>query len=84
MSEVKKPVIKKRGHKRKGTHGSLSQAGKMRQVLKQQKTFREEGSGVNIKKYPHTKKHKCPRVSNRRKYVKQIVLENRGNKNERE
>lgn len=78
MSSKKSSGYRKKG----GTHGSLSKAGKMRQTLKQQKTFREEGKGVDRKKYPHIKKHKCPRVARRKQFRRRIILNKKGNKME--
>lgn len=67
MKEPKQ--VKSSGHKSKGTHGSLSKAGKIRDQAKVQWNLRERKSkrGLRLR---HIKKHRCPKVSNRKRYEK--------------
>jgi len=55
------------------SHGSLSKAGKMRDRLQFKRGFREEEKvsrrgKLEKRKYYHHRKHKCPRVANRKRY----------------
>ncbi len=72
MKMTDKSEGKRSSHVKKGTHGSLSKAGKMR-----------EQSPINWKarghKRYHVKKHKSPKVANRRKHKNRIVLKKSGN-----
>lgn len=52
----------------KGTHGSISKAGKIRDEVNRSR-------GTNVTEH-HTKKHLHPMVANRRKYEK--MLKSRG------
>ena len=58
------------------THGSLTKAGKVRQLTPRQwaNQTRKSKSGAPLQ---HLKPHKCPRVANRRKYEKRVILRQR-------
>ena len=55
------------------THGSLAKAGKVRQRTPRQwmNQSRRSKSGAPLQ---HLKPHKSPRVANRKKYKKRIIL----------
>jgi len=55
------------------THGSLSKAGKTRELTGKPKS-RQGMRDKEMKKYAHMKAHKCPRLSARRKYEKRIEM----------
>jgi len=71
------------------THGSLTKAGKMREQtgkphFRQETitTIGKEGvKHTEIKKYQHSKKHKSPRLSGRRKYEKRILMKMQSGQN---
>ena len=58
------------------THGSLAKAGKVREKTPRQWTnqTRRSKSGAPLQ---HLKPHKSPRIANRRKYEKRIILRQR-------
>lgn len=71
------------GYARKGTHGSLSKAGKVASLSKRtfRSGFRHDKRGGKIAvKYKHKKKREGPRMRNRHKHRCRIVLK-RGTKN---
>lgn len=70
MRKVKQ--VKSSGHKSKGTHGSLSKAGKMRDQNRVQWELRERKSKRSKLRLKHIKKHRCPRVAKRKSYEKLI------------
>jgi len=59
----------RRGLGRKGTHGSLSKAGKQRSLNKPFWKVDEKGHRTH-----HNKKHKIPRLRNRSNYHRRVEL----------
>lgn len=75
---LKKPVIKKPGYRRKGTHGSLSKAGKMQELhgfSRKWRKIKKKSKGNIVTRKFKGKKKLIPRVKNRRKYHNRIILE---------
>lgn len=65
----KQTGAKKRGYKKKGgTHGSISKAGKTRDINRPFWKRGEDG-----KRLHHTKKHDHPRLANRKKYNRRVT-----------
>jgi len=63
-----KKKIKSSGYHRKGTHGSVSKAGKTRDMNRPFWKRDEKGHRLH-----HTKKHKHPRLNNRKKYNRRVI-----------
>lgn len=70
----------KEGKSGKGTHGSLSKAGKMRSQQPKKWNLNERRTKHNIPQR-HTRKHKTPRMANRRKYEKREKLGRKSGQN---
>jgi ribosomal protein S30 len=64
----------------RGTHGSLSKAGKMREQQPKNWKLNERKTKHNIPQ-KHIHKHKVPRMSNRRKYEKRFGLGRKSGQN---
>lgn len=75
MSELKRSGYRKKG----GTHGSLSKAGKSRDLNPRtwDKTGKKSKNGSPFK---HRKKHKSPIQTRRRQFRRRVVLRREGNK----
>lgn len=80
MSEL--AVKRGRGHKSKGTHGSLSKAGKTRGHSPRRWDRRADRKSKAGTPFKHRKKHKSPKCSNKQRFYRRVVLGREGNTHE--